>query len=123
MNSIGFPKMFSGNSTIIKEGLEATKECEILLLGSEQGEMFGDPEFGIKLKRYTFDQNNYILRDILIDEIYEKLNMFCPQISVRRNDIKILQQGKTVYVRIKATNREDFVTSSYDLVLLEDEER
>ena len=33
--------------------------------------MFGDPDFGIRLKRYTFNQNNYILRDVLIDEIYE----------------------------------------------------
>ena len=124
MNCIGFPKMFNGNSTIIKKGIEATKECEMLLLGSEKGEMFGDPQFGIRLKRYTFDQNNYILRDVLIDEIYEQINIFCPQISVRRNNIYIEQRGNKLYARIKAINREDFTTSVYNLVLFEsDEER
>ena len=85
MNSIGFPKIFKGNSTDIKTGLDATKECLLLLLSTEVGEMLGDPEFGIRLKKYTFNQNNYVLRDIIIDELFEQINTFCPQIKISRN--------------------------------------
>ena len=53
MNCIGFPKMFKANSTVIKKDLDATTECALLLLGSEQGELLGDPQFGIKLKKFT----------------------------------------------------------------------
>jgi len=122
MNSIGFPKMFNANSTIVKTGIEATKTCLHLLLSSEQG-LFGDPEFGVKLKRYTFDQNNYILRDIIIDELYSKITIFCPQLFLERKDIKITQDGSRLYVNIKAINREDFTTNTYDLELLNYEER
>ena len=60
MNSICWPKIFHGNSTTVLQGFEASKRCVHLLLSSETGELFGDPDFGIKLKRYVFDQNNYI---------------------------------------------------------------
>ena len=122
MNSIGFPKMFNANSTIVKTGEDATKTCLHLLLSSEQG-LFGDPDFGVRLKRYTFEQNNYILRDIIIDELFTKIVMFCPQLYLERKDIKITQQGSKLYVHIKALNREDYATNTYDLELLNYEER
>ena len=123
MNSLGFPKMFNGNSTLVKQGQEATKTCVHLLLSSEQGQLFGDPDFGIMLKKYTFEQNSYVLKDILIDEIYNKITIFCPQIYVDRKDISIEQKGSRLYVNIKALNREDFTTNMYNLELLNYEER
>ena len=123
MNCIGFPKMFNGNSSIVLYDMDATKTCVHLLLGSEQGELFGDPEFGLRLKRYLYDQNNYILRDILIDEICEQLRVFCPQIVVRREDVSITQDKSSLYAHIKCINRIDFTTNMFDIVLLQDEER
>lgn len=123
MNCIGFPKMFSNNTTNIYKGNQATRNCIHLLLSSEVGELFGDPEFGIRLKKFTYNQNNYVLRDILIDEIFTQLNLFCPQVSLTRNDIKIRQDGHTLYAVIKAINKVDFTTSTYNLVLLEEEDR
>ena len=122
MNCIGFPKIFKANSTIVYKDLDATKVCAKLLLGSEQGDLFGDPQFGIKLKKFTFNQNNYILRDILIDEIVTKLNLFCPQLIVYRKDVKIQQDGKKLVAHIKAINRASFITDTFDLVLLDEEE-
>ena len=123
MNALGFPKMFEGNSTIIKKGKDASSECMRLLLASEKGDMFGDPEFGIQLKKYTYNQNNYILKDIIIDEIFEQVSIFCPQITVTRNDINVIQEGKKFYAHIKGINKADFTLSTFDLVLLEGEER
>lgn len=122
MNCIGFPKMFKANSTVVETGYEATKECAMLLLGSEQGELFGDPQFGVKIKKYTYNQNNYILRDVIIDEILTKLNLFCPQLLIVRDNIKIQQEKNKLVAHIEATNRANFTTNTFDLMLFNEEE-
>lgn len=123
MKSISFPSMFNSNSTKIKKDLDATKQNTLLLLHSEKGELFGDPYFGIRLKRYLFDQNNYILKDVIIDEIYTQLALFLPQVKVNRKDIKITQDRGTLYCNFKAINQLDFTTDMYSLVLYEDKEK
>lgn len=123
MNCINFPKIFKGNSTMISEGKEATKEALRLLLSSETGEMFGDPDFGITLKKYTFEQNNYILRDILIDEIYVKICTFCPQIFLERKNIEITFEGKVMHIKISYKNRETFTNDIFNLELYNMEDR
>ena len=125
MNSINFPKMFQGNGTIINKDADSNKsilEWLHLLLGSEVGTMHGDPEFGIRLKRYAFDQNNYILRDILVDEIYTKIVYFCPSIYLERKNIKIISELHTIKVNIVCKNQATFETNMYDLVLYRNEE-
>lgn len=123
MNCISFPKLFKGNQTLIKKDINATSECMHLLLSSEVNEMFGDPDFGIRLKKFTFDQNNYILRDILIDEIYTKITTFHPQVFLKRDNIKITQDGNKLYARITCKNQKDFETNTYNLLLFESEEK
>ena len=121
MRSICFPKMFNTNSTNISKDFDATKQNTLLLLHSEKGELFGDPYFGIRLKRYLFDQNNYILKDIIIDEIYTQLALFMPQLIVERKDIKIVQERAKLYCRFKAINQANFQTDMYSLVLYDDD--
>ena len=121
MNSLSFPKMFKGNSTEVLKEKDATKVCIHLLLSSEVGELFGDPDFGVKLRKYTFEQNNYILKDIIIDEIYTKITTFCPQIYIERKNIVITQKGNKLICSITCRHKLDFTLSTYDLVLLEEE--
>lgn len=123
MNSIEFPKMFNTSNTNITKDDKASMQNIKLLLGCEKGELFGDPFYGIRLKRYTFDQNNFVLRDILIDEIYTQIMVFVPQLTVNRNDIKITSEGKDIKIRFKALNNLDYTTNMYDLVLFQEEER
>ena len=123
MNSINFPKMFTSSSTRINSGLDATKQNCRLLLKSEKGEFVSDPYFGIRIKKYIFDQNSYVLRDILVDEIYTQLAQFMPQLLVKRKDIQIIQQGSKLYAKFKAQNRIDFVTNMYEIVLVNPEEK
>lgn len=123
MNSIQFPSMFKNSSTNVVNDYQATLQDMKLLLCSEKGELFGDPYFGILLKRYTFNQNNYVLKDILIDEIFTQLATFAPQLTIDRRDIDIIQTGKKMRVKIKAINKIDFTTNMYELVLMEDNER
>jgi phage baseplate assembly protein W len=98
----------------------------LALLGSEKREFVSDPDYGVAIKRYMFEQNNYILKDIIIDEIYTQLSIFIPQIIINRKDITITQNGNGKRARldatIKVTNRLDFTTNTFDLVLFNNEE-
>jgi len=124
MKSINFPQIFNNktSSSIIVDR-EATLNNLKLLLTSEKGTLFGDPYFGIRLKRYLFEQNNKVLKDIIIDEIYEQIKIFIPQITVNRKDIDITQKerGKLV-ANIKIINKIDFTNEIYSLVIFQEEE-
>lgn len=117
MNTISFPKIFNGNSTAVKYGDDATKQSIQLLVSCECGEFFGDPDFGIHLKRYFFEQNNVILKDILIDEIYTKIVDYCPQIYLERKDITMFISGNKLVANIVYKNQETFITNMFSLVL------
>ena len=123
MNSIRFPNMFENNSTTVTEGKSASLQNLKLLLGSEKGELLGDPFFGIRKSKYIFNQNGFVLKDIIVDEIFTQIKVFAPQLTVMRQDIKIFQKGTALYAKIKATNNIDFQTDTYDLVLFQIEER
>ena len=117
MKSIAFPDMFQGNTTNITKDFDATRQNTLLLLRSEKGELFGDPYFGIRLKRYLYEQNSYILRDVIIDEIYVQLALFMPQLQVNRKDVKLIKDGSKLYCKFKAINQANFTTDMYSLVL------
>jgi hypothetical protein len=51
------------------------------------------------------NQNDYVLRDLLVDELYEKLAIFMPQLIVNRKEIKITQEGNALHASFRATNR------------------
>ena len=121
--SISFPKMFSKNTTLVKTEDEAILQNLSSLLLSASGGMVDDPYFGVNLKRYIYDQNNFILRDILIDDIYTQIKVFMPQLQVERKQIKLVQQDDTVYVNIQALNKENYVTNMYQLALFQEEGR
>jgi phage baseplate assembly protein W len=125
MRTIKFPKMFNTNNTRVwksSEHLDATKQSTILLLHSMRGELFGDPYFGIMLKRYLFDQNSYILRDAIIDMIYTQLAIFIPQVKVKREDINIVQdkaKGR-LECTFSGINQIDYTHNTYNLVLFDE---
>ena len=127
MRSWKFPKMFNTNSSNIwksSEYLSQTKQNTTILLQCERGELFGDPYFGIMLKHYLFDQNNYILKDAIIDTIYTQLAIFIPQIKVQRNDIQIAQNkqlGKLI-CSFSGINQIDYTNNTYNLVLIDESE-
>lgn len=126
MKSIQFPKMFNSSSTnVTTTNLQATMQNLLALLGSEKREFLGDPDFGVAIKRYIFEQNNYVLRDIIIDELFTQISLFIPQVIINRKDISIIQNGNGKRARleatIKVTNRLDFTTNMFSLVLFDNE--
>lgn len=122
MNSIAFPKMVSNTTTKIVSGHDATASNLKLLLAADKYSLFGDPYYGTNLKRLMFEQNNQILRDLVIDDIYSAILTFLPQIRVKRNDITIVSSRASIHATIKATNLLDYTTNLYSINLTESEE-
>ena len=124
MRSIKFPKMFNTNSTRVwksTEYLNATKQNTKLLLYCERGELIGDPYFGLLLRHFFFDQNNYVLRDQIIDMIYTQLAIFIPQVHVERKNITIFQDREKakLYCEFTGINQIDYQPNTYQLVLFD----
>ena len=120
MRSLKFPEMFNSNSTNTIKDLDATRQNTLLLLKSEKGEFISDPYFGIRLKRYLYSQNSYILKDVIVDEIYTQLALFMPQLTVNRNDIKLIRDRAKLICTFKAIIRIDFTTDMYSLVIYDE---
>lgn len=120
MRSLKFPEMFSSNSSNTVKDLDATKQNALLLLKSEKGEFVSDPYFGLRFKRYLFNQNSYILKDVIIDEIYTQVALFMPQLSIRRQDIDLIRDRAKLICTFKGTNRIDFTTNMYSLVIYDE---
>lgn len=121
MKSIKFPDMLKSVTTNIVTDHDATMSNLKLLLLSDRGSLLGDPYFGTNLKRLMFDQNNYVLRDVVIDDIYTAILQFLPQILVKRKDITINADKTRVQINIKAQNMLDYTLDTYNLVLLSED--
>jgi len=125
MRSYKFPKMFNTNSSRIwleDEYGKATKQNVLILLHSERGELECDPYFGILLKHYMFNQNSYILKDMLIDTIYTQIAIFLPQVKVSRNSINLISdavKGK-IYCSFSGTNQIDYTHNTFNLLLFDE---
>ena len=122
MYSIQFPRMVSNTNALLVQDHEATVQNLKLALLSEKNTLLGDPYFGTNLKRFTYEQNNQILRDLVIDDIYTAIIDFIPQIRVSRSDITVTSDRAKIYANIRATNLIDYTTDLYNINLTELEE-
>ena len=126
MKSIKFPNMFGTSHTEVWQETEykqATEQNLRLNLLSMRGELLGDPYFGMILKQYLFEQNSYILRDILIDMVYTQIAIFIPQLKVERRDITIFQDRRRGHLlcQIHGINKIDYTPNTYELILMKAE--
>lgn len=122
MKSFNFPNIFGDTYTKTIEDHEATVSNLMLTLMSAKNELMGDPYFGTNIKKLMFEQNDTILRDIVIDDIYSAILQFVPQLQLKRSDVKIIQTRTDIVVQIKATNLIDYQTDLFSISLLESEE-
>ena len=124
MKSFNFPHMLNlRSSDIISDDHTSTAQNLINLLSSEKGELLGDPYFGVRLRRYIYDQNSPILEGNLIDELYTQIAAFMPQIKVERKNITIKRERGKLTAHIVATNMTDFTVNAYDIVLFSEDEK
>ena len=122
LTSIAYPNMFSNSKTNLVYNWEATAQNLKSTLLSDKSSMFGDPYFGTNLKKLIYEQNTVVLRDIFIDDIYNAISLFMPQVRVERKDITITSDRATLYVSIKAKNLIDFTIEEVNIALFNLEE-
>lgn len=122
MTSIAFPTFLNTTSTILYKDHEATASNLKLTLLSMKNELFGDPYFGTNIQKLMFEQNNSVLKDIIIDDFYTAIVTFMPQLVVKREDIDIDIDGRSVLIKIKALNLIDYVVDNYSISLMGTEE-
>ena len=120
MYSIKFPDMFSSAKTNLIEDHEASASNLKLLLAADKTALFGDPQFGTALKKFFYEQNNTILRDLLIDEIYSSLVDYMPQLKLSRDNIIVTSDGTNIYAEIHCINRLDWQIENYTIALTTD---
>lgn len=122
MYSISFPDMISNTNTKLVKDHDATASNLLLLLQSDKYSLLGDPYFGTNIKKLLFDQNNQVLKDVVIDDIYTAIATFMPQILIDRKNITVTSDLTNVYVNIKAINLLDYSLNTYNINLTQFEE-
>jgi phage baseplate assembly protein W len=120
MYSIAFPNMFDGAQTNLVKDSSATIQNIRLLLESCRGSLLGDPYFGSKIKRYIYEQNNIILRDIIIDDILVLLQTFIPQIHITRKDITLISNKQDIFANINCINKIENEADMFQIKLTTD---
>lgn len=120
--SLAFPNMFSSESVNVYKDKQATMTNLKLLLASEVTSLFGDPGYGSRLMKTIYSQNDLILRDLVIDEIYTCIKTYMPQIIVDRKDIVITADDDGLYAEIKVVNALDYTLDLYKIQLTDTDE-
>ena len=123
MQSIAFPDFLSSTSTKVILDHEATVSNLKALLLSDKMSLFGDPYFGTSLKKLMYEQNNQLIKDLVIDDIFIAIQTFMPQIRVERKGIVVNADRTRVYIDIKALNLLDYQVDLYSIELTNSEER
>ena len=117
MFSFAFPDLFSSARTNLYEDTTATLSNTRLLLGSFKKSLFGDPYFGSKIKDFVYEQNNIVLQDLIIDDIYVAIKQFMPQVSIQRKDITIKSKKDSLYAIINCINKLDNQPNMFQIEL------
>jgi len=120
MYSFSWPSIFTANKTILVQDKEAARNNLILVLASTKMELYGDPYFGTNLKKYLYEQNDVVLRDLIIDEVYTAIRVFVPQILTERKNITVITDRNKVSVQILYKYLNDSTPDMYTIDLTED---
>lgn len=121
MYSFGWPDMVNNANSNLIEDHRATVNNTKLLLKSPKTSLFGDPYFGTNLQKIIFSQNDKILQDIVIDDIYSAVSVFIPQLILKRNDISLKDDRINLYADIQAVNLLDYTNNLYEIRLTDTE--
>lgn len=122
MYSIAWPDMVTNTHTKVISDHDATLSNLKLVLLSDKYSLLGDPYYGTSLKKLIYEQNNQVLRDLVVDDIYTAILTFMPQLIIKRRDIIVTSDKQNVYVTIKALNMLDYTTDLYNINLTGSEE-
>ncbi len=111
--SFTHPNMISNRTGMFKESThkELVMQNIKLLLNTSKGEFFGDPFFGTSIRKLLFNPNDFVIKDLVIDDIASAIAQYVKEVTVNRSDIRIEQDKRgvinikfPVYYNIDGTN-------------------
>ena len=92
-------------------------------MSSDKGSLFGDPDYGTVIMKYLFEQNDNVVKSLLIEKIYMAIKQFMPQLIVDRKNIKVTAPTmKSIQIEITAINKIDYQLDTYSIELVENSE-
>lgn len=118
-NSIKHPNEFSmitGKTTLVRE-LESVSQSIRLILLSERGELFGDPNYGSRLKRLLMEQMTPTLYDLIRNEIADSVNSQDTRVFINPEDIEVTEDNTTVRLRVPFQLRRTGYTADTDITI------
>tara|TARA_R110000823_G_scaffold200446_4_gene331487 strand:+ start:396 stop:800 length:405 start_codon:yes stop_codon:yes gene_type:complete len=95
---VAFPldetNMFKGTPTT----KDQVKSNLLNLLLTKKSERINHPDFGIGLQDYLFEQN--INKDSIFEEIYNQIQIYIPEITLKDADIDFNPDTQTITIKI-----------------------
>lgn len=119
MYSLSFPSMFTSTTTKLITDNEATKSNLSLVLQSNKKAFIFDPDFGCDLGYLFFEQDGSVIPELVTDRIFSAIQLFMPQLIVKREDIKLVQDGDSVKINLTALNLINYEIDNYSIRLLD----
>tara|TARA_Y100001938_G_scaffold133548_1_gene193043 strand:+ start:2457 stop:2876 length:420 start_codon:yes stop_codon:yes gene_type:complete len=82
-----------GFYSLNKTHVELVKQNFKMLLLTSPGERIMDPNFGVGLRTFLFEQDAQILQDQIVSKINEQVKIYLPFIDVQEVNFHALSQG------------------------------
>lgn len=118
MYSIAFPNMLSLNRTNLVKDRDATYSNLYLILKTVTKEcLYGDPYYGTNLLRIIYQQNDLLVKELVVDEIYTAIRTYIPQLQLTRENITVVGKGTKLFAEIRAINLIDQKLDLYEIEL------
>lgn len=124
ITSISYPYTFntSNKKVNISESATSVGECLSLLLTTAKGELLGEPNYGTHLFEYLYEKNNAVLEELVKTDIVDNVRIYEPRIDLQINDIEIVEDENTVYIKLKYFLKDEGTYSNYSLAVLKEEQ-
>lgn len=120
MYSLSFPKIFAGSKTKLVKDKEAAKNNLKLVLMSTKRSLLGDPYFGSNIKKFLYEPNDIIMREMIMDEVYTAIRQYVPQVLTERNNIVVNSDKEVVTVDIYYKYLNDATPDMFSIQLTEE---
>ena len=140
MYSIAFPDIFNGAKVNLNKDFDAVKVNLKSLLMSNRGGLYGDPHYGVNIKKILWGQaasqlvldmkggNNWkagktpMTIELLKDEIFDAIYSYMPQVEIKRDDINVKVQGNIVQASIELKADSTIPSNLFNIQILLDDE-
>lgn len=89
----------------------------LLLLLTERGERFYQPEYGTNLLKYIFEPNDNLTSQEIEEEIKDTVSLYLPNLTINRVTFNKTEGDTQLNVHIEFTYREDAFSENGELDL------